>query len=149
MLYIELIILIAFSIPAAVIDCKTLKIPNQISFVFMGIGLSWGIVTRFNLFWQDLIAFFIIFILGYFRIMGLGDIKMLMAIALLSGWIVALLSFVFGCIVFLVFNLIFKPKVLFSSDKYKQKQPFYIHIFIGSIISYIFLYNFLLKEVFI
>lgn len=152
MLYIEFLILLSFLVPASIIDCKTKHIPNAISFSFMAIGLIWNIVFDIDNLIFNAIAFLLIFIFGYFRFMGLGDIKMLMGIALFSGWQYALCSLILGSVLLLFYSLVFHFAHLKSAVrgfinalKYKhlyllrtgKSFPFMIFISIGCIGYYL------------
>lgn len=151
--YLRLVIIVIGLVPASIIDIKTKKIPNYISFSLMGAGLVWGLIFNFNTLWQDMIAFLVLFILGIIGIMGIGDIKIYMGITLFCGWRISLISLFFAEILLFLFNVIVHPQKSFSAlkhtmnaivslnfssiNKNEDKQAFAPYITVGFITAYI------------
>lgn len=151
--YLRLMIIMIGLVPASIIDIKTKKIPNYISFPLMGAGLVWGLIFNFNTLWQDMIALLVLFILGIIGVIGIGDIKIYMGITLFCGWRISLISLFFAEILLFLFNVIVHPKELLSALKQtlnaivslnfflinnnENKQAFGPYITIGFLTAYI------------
>jgi len=154
--FIGFVLIIIIGILATIFDCRTMKIPNAISFPFMGFGLIWNVLFNREDWWVNLIAFVIIFLFGSLRLMGLGDIKMLMAMSLISGWFCIILTVLFSCVLFVSVQLIFHFKETWftinstlyyaKTNSFKaikestigsKKKSFFIYILFGYIISFV------------
>ena len=72
-------------IPAAVIDIKSKRIPNIITFPAMIIGITLTSIFNTQHLAQCVIMMVALFLFGATGLMGLGDIKLLMAVASTSG----------------------------------------------------------------
>lgn len=153
--YIAFVLIVIVGVLASIFDCRTMKIPNAISFSFMGVGIVWNALFNKESWWMNLIAFVIIFLFGSLRLMGLGDIKMLMGLTLIAGWYCTLLSILFSCVLFALIQMVFRFKqtwytinnTLFliktgnvteikKSTVVSDKKPFFIYILFGYIISF-------------
>lgn len=154
--YLGFLLIVMIGICAAMFDCKTMKIPNAISFSLMGFGIVWNVLFNKEDWWINFIAFMIIFLFGSLRLMGLGDIKMLMAFSLIAGWYCTLFTILFSCVLFIVVQFVFNFKntlfvinsTLFymksknikeikESTSDSDKKPFFIYILLGYIISFV------------
>lgn len=65
---------------ASVFDIKAGRIPNLLTFPFMGIGLILTHIFMSQFILIQVIGMLAIFLLGILKIMGMGDIKLLMVI---------------------------------------------------------------------
>ena len=83
---------------AAICDAKYYKIPNSITFpaILIGLALS-GLLS-----WKLLVARFLMLVLLFWlsdiRLMGMGDLKLLMAIIALRGTDEAIFTLLIACI---------------------------------------------------
>lgn len=95
---------------AAILDIKTEKIPNKLTFTAIIIGL---IMTALLKPFTSLAAsvFFIaaLFFLGMSSFIGLGDIKLLMTITALGGCKMCVISFIVGVLCLCACASIFNP----------------------------------------
>lgn len=102
MLLVLTLISICF-ILAIFFDLTTMKIPNKLCLVFIVIGLALNMALTG---WQGLgysllaicLMFVLLFPLFAFRLLGAGDVKLMMAVAALSGPTIALWSLAWGII---------------------------------------------------
>lgn len=97
----------------SICDMLTEKIPNKIIFPAMAISFGWCIYNITLCTWLGLIRLMLciaIFAFGALELIGLGDIKVFMTMALLNSPIVTLLSIALGAIVFIVVQILFSPK---------------------------------------
>jgi len=109
--WVELFVSVVVLIVASIFDIKTRRIPNWLNFsaMLVSIGLSlWGVfgdegsaqyLVRFLLFIS-------IFFFGSLRLMGMGDIKLLMALALLNTPLQLLLAIACGAVMLVGFSLL-------------------------------------------
>ena len=100
---------------AGIIDVKTRKIPNYITFPAFGIGI---VLTFFinGIYSLIPVLLFTVFMFGIsiFGIMGLGDVKLLIAESSLVGVFNALLTLSIGSIAVVVIYFLTKPKMMES-----------------------------------
>lgn len=96
-------ITIGMLIAAAIIDKKTLKIPNYITFPGIVAGAALCAASRgFGEMGIRFIAVAVLFLFFMVRLLSGGDAKLLMAISLLQGILPMLLTLIIGNIVLLV-----------------------------------------------
>jgi len=161
----ELYLLYAFLILACSFDLKTFKIPNLLVLLFMITGLVFSFLeggwhTLFSSLISLLITFAIFLPIWIIRIMGAGDIKLLMGISTFLGWQTAF-SISYLAIIFagLIFSFLIRPKYIYqlfndffflifykiplSSYGKEKKLQFSIPIFIAFIVIYHDLLRFL------
>lgn len=101
----------------SICDMLTERIPNKIIFPAMLISLGWCIYIFTVDAWSGglrLLLCIAIFAFGALDLIGLGDIKVFMALALLNPPVKTLLSIAIGAIVFVVVQVIFFPKETWS-----------------------------------
>lgn len=135
---IKLIFMLLFLIPASIIDNKTSKIPNYISFPFIMMGFLWCLMFDITNVWSSLLAVIGLFFFGMLGLMGIGDIKLLMGIALFCDYKVMLLTIIFSLLLLAITEFISAPKNTvdvikntFKGDLYiykSRKEPFSIYI---------------------
>lgn len=144
------IITVIILLIAVYTDVRYRKIPNIIVFPSMAIGL---LLCGFPFRWESyyrLIWVFFFFFLGSFRLMGMGDLKLCMAITILRGIEESSLMLFFGSISLLVYCFIternntllmlkdtyyffaYNTKIIKRSDK---QYPFAVFLSIGYVLA--------------
>lgn len=77
---------------SAILDTKTMRIPNWLTFGGMGLGL----LITYIISWQTGLintgVILLLFFLGMTGFVGLGDLKLLMAMVALQGWLPSLIT---------------------------------------------------------
>ena len=140
---------------AAIIDIKKTRIPNIITFPAIITGL---IITAFERSASDLIisvtVIVALFFIGMLNIIGLGDIKLLMAVTALCGAKMCGYSFIIGIMLLCLYAVIFNPiETYIYIKKWKQRYkfkkvavnrdstsyPFAPFLFLGIMIYFLFL----------
>lgn len=140
---------------AAIFDIKTKRIPNSLTFSTICIGIIFSAFTRSMT--ENLIIIGVIivwFFLGMTNFLGLGDIKLIMAVTAIGGWQMGLFSFVVGILLLCLFALICNPietgiyiKKFFRRLRFKKepiykkstKYKFVPFMFVGVIVYILFL----------
>lgn len=145
---IKLIIMLLFLVPASIIDNRTNKIPNYISFSFITMGFLWCLMFDTYNIWSSLLAVIGLFFFGMFGLMGIGDIKLLMGISLYCGYKTMLLTVMISLLLLALTEFILAPKktVIVIRDVFigklsvydGNKKPFSVYILFGLLISFIF-----------
>jgi len=152
----ELYILYAILIIASIWDIKTFKIPNALVFSAMVMGLILSFVENgFNGIGFSLLSIGIMFVvflpIWLFRVMGAGDIKLLMSISSFLGWKMTLsISYYAVLIAAFLFLFFIHPKRIYGmfkdffflifykipllSDGNKRKMQFSVPIFLAFIL---------------
>lgn len=110
---------IAFTILciASICDLRTHRIPNVLTFGSMIVGIAFTIIFEPASIVPRLICMLVLFVAGMFGIMGLGDIKLLMALAAFNHWKTILYTLGLGSIVFVLTYLILQPKRVATEAK--------------------------------
>ncbi|MCR5479039.1 MAG: A24 family peptidase [Ruminococcus sp.] len=139
---------------AAIFDIKKQRIPNSLTFPAFFVGLILMCITEnFQTILINIICVLAIFLFGATGILGLGDIKLLMALTVLYGWSSTLLSFALASVILLIFTSFVNPvetwiyitkffrrirreKVPFN--KKATKYVFAPFLLFGAVITYIF-----------
>ena len=142
-----------FLIVVAVIDAKTSKIPNKIVIPVLIFGLL-GAKDIVDLLFK-IGSVFLILIIGYTRIMGMGDLKLWMCMAVYIGLLDSIYAIGIAAAVFVLYYLIaehketvktlklFKNQILYEKKivKFEQKSyPFGPFMAIGSFVIMIWRY---------
>lgn len=95
---------------AAVFDIKTNKIPNKLTFPMIIVGLVLSLI--FAPIKETIISSVIVvalFFLGMTNLIGLGDIKLLMAVTMIGGWKMGVFSFIIATIYLCICAYIINP----------------------------------------
>jgi len=148
----QFVITMEVLIPATVIDVKKHKIPNFITFPFILVSFILACCFSLNGLWESFIGIAILFCVVFIEAMGIGDVKLLMGLTLLSGWRVSLMTLTFGIVLFLLYEFIRHPKKIWKKSKIAlqairlksalllndktYKKPFALYLTIGYIIAY-------------
>lgn len=93
------------SAAAAFFDLKTKRVPNSLTFpaILLGVALTWlegwknGLVL--------LLVLLLLFLFGMLKLTGMGDLKLLMAIAALADPFAMICCALFGSLIFLFWRL--------------------------------------------
>ena len=107
--YIPYIVALIVCVICAGTDIKTGKIKNYVVFPAMAFGLFFSLITKDGLFAQRIWVWILLFILGMFRLMGMGDIKLVMAVACLIQPMYALYIFLLGECLLIAFCFVTRP----------------------------------------
>ncbi len=144
---IRTLIMLEFLLFAAIIDLYTKKIPNYIPVSLMGISVFF-LIIEFLFFRSEFIpslvscmAGSVIFFIVLFLVsvvtgggFGMGDVKLITTMTMMSGAALSVYSLTFGLIVCMFVSLL----LLFTrKGKIKDEIPFGPFIFIGYVISLI------------
>ncbi len=112
---IPFIISITLLILATITDIKYKKIPNIITLMGMCVGVIYQIISSiilhsYNSLIINLISIIALFFIGMTGILGLGDIKLLIALTALNGIMPAVMTAGFGSLYVIVVSLITKTR---------------------------------------
>lgn len=131
---------------SAIEDLQSFKIPNYITFGTMSLGLIMLFVYPKSI--TDVIAIcvgiVVLFVIACFKIMGMGDVKLYMAILLLNGALISLFTLFISSILLIVCACIShssEVKRALNGIKYryeapvKRKYPFAVFTFFGYAIT--------------
>lgn len=154
LLFARLIIAAIVLIVAAIFDFFKQRIPNFITFPAFFVGLILMCITDdLHTILINIICVLAIFLFGATGILGLGDIKLLMALTVLYGWSSTLISFALASVILLIFTSIVNPIetwiyiTKFFRRAKREKVPFnkkstkYVlapFLLLGAIITFIF-----------
>ena len=146
-------------IPAAIIDAKTMRIPNLITFPSIIAGITLTAVFNTGGLFQCVAALVALFLFGATGLVGLGDIKLLMVVASTCGIMFTIITIGIAAIALLMKELItdFKQtcsyivqgllliisRSMSNTDKEGKKVPMAVYILIGYICAFtgrVFLY---------
>jgi Flp pilus assembly protein protease CpaA len=107
---IQAVIAAVTCLAAAIFDIKTNQIPNKLTFPVISIGLILTLITQpITTFIIAFVAIIIWFFLGMTNFMGLGDIKLVMAITAIGGCHMGIISFIIGILFLCLFALVTNP----------------------------------------
>lgn len=111
---IKLILATIVAVIAAVCDCKTRKIPNWLTFS----AVSIGVIATFLQGWREglslLVVLSILFFFGMLRLLGMGDLKLLMALAALTMPVWTPLIILMACGWFVAWEFASNPQGCFK-----------------------------------
>ena len=107
MIYYSILLIILLS--AGITDIKHLKIPNYITFPGMLLGLFLGPLDSHILLWK-LFGWVLLFLLGMTRLVGMGDLKLIMVINCFLTFYPSLFCTGIAAGLLLITSLIRKPK---------------------------------------
>ena len=110
----EFIISLILLLLASIIDVKTKKIPNMLTFPAILLGIIWIFYTSISthIFTEmifRLVLFVLIFFFGMTGLIGLGDIKLFMALSLLNSPFVLLSSIAIAGFLLVIVKLVQNP----------------------------------------
>lgn|GEM_PF-702626 len=102
-------------IAASVADVRTKTIPNKITFPAMAIGLACILISAITLHYYialvlRLVLFVLVFLFGMTGLIGLGDIKLIMALSLLNYPIIVLITVIAACVLLILIEVLLKPR---------------------------------------
>ena len=108
--YIKAVIAAVTCLAAAAFDIKKGIIPNKLTFTVIIVGLIMDICLFA---WKELIISFIVivalFFIGMLDIIGLGDIKLIMAVTAVGGAKMSGAAFLIGILALCVYGVFFNP----------------------------------------
>lgn len=134
---------------AACYDIRTFRIPNALTFPVMAAGLAASLVLSPTLFFSRALSIVILFFFGMTGLMGMGDLKLCMAITALCGFFEMLYMVLAACVAMLVYCIMEDPKraaadigATFQRLRFRLKvddtgarYPFSFFLLIGFVIS--------------
>lgn len=91
---------------AAVIDFKTGRIPNYLTFPSILFGVIYAYLLEPGNGFERLLLLIILFVIGGFNIFGMGDLKLVMAIGALNGTLCLGITVALAAILVIVADLI-------------------------------------------
>lgn len=154
LLIIKTILAVCLCFIAAVFDWKSRKIPNTLTFGAMILGLLMSASLK-EVLWK-VIGLAFLFLLGYLRLMGLGDLKLWMALSTLIGFLPSTYCIGLGALLLIIHGFIEDPKssmdivrIMFTELYYtgkftkleQKKYAFAPYIFVGLLIYLTFVYG--------
>jgi prepilin peptidase CpaA len=130
---IEKITAITLLIILCVFDIKTKKIPNKIVFAGIGVSIILFVVSgicHFNNsnYWERLLLFVGIFFFGMTNWIGLGDIKLLMALSLITHPIYLCATVAIAAIFMMLYAIIKNPINTFTKIQFSLLNVYYRRI---------------------
>lgn len=108
-LLIKDIIIFIILLIASVSDIRTKKVPNILFIIGIITWLCLDIFlfpAGFKTIIVKIVVLLAWFLFGIFRLMGFGDLKMMMVISAIRGIFPSLMTLLFGCIIFLSWRII-------------------------------------------
>lgn len=117
------LILFAILISAATADVLTMKIPNIITIPAIFLGLM-SVKDYADLIFK-IIAIVVIAIIGYTRIMGMGDLKLWMATATFIGLLDSIYAIGIASALFIIILLLFDYKATIKTMRIFKNQILY------------------------
>lgn len=126
---IKIIMLPVLFILASISDIKTQKIPNALFIMGVLSGIIFDVMYPRQI--TDMVASYggmiVIFLIGSFRLIGMGDIKMWMVLTIYEGITKSSCIFLLATLFFIVVQLLMNPKNLklmisgiYQAVKYKK-----------------------------
>lgn len=117
---------------AAIFDYKNSKIPNKFTFPIIILSFIFSIIFYpLNTTIFSVLVVVLLFFYGMTGWIGLGDLKLIMALTFIGTWKMGLCSFIFSSIYLMVFGLVTNPyetgfymKKMLNRFKFK-KEPLY------------------------
>lgn len=117
------IVLFAFSIyllvTASIFDIKTHRIPNWVTMPMMLMGLILTICIDPKHALIEFAAIVMLFLFSFTRLMGAGDIKLIMAMTALCGVPVMLFTVLSGTIIMLLWWIVKAPHIAIREIRYQ------------------------------
>ena len=101
---------IAVTAIGAYTDCRWQRVPNLLTFPAMGAGILCSFCMGWEIGAARIVLLLAFFVLGMFNLMGMGDLKLLMAIGALSGVTCTLITFAISEILLLLHQWILDRK---------------------------------------
>lgn len=148
-------VLLIVLVIAIITDVRTMKIPNWLTFPFIGVSIVYEIVTKDQQWVANIVVVVFLFLMSLLDAVGIGDAKLLIGVTLLCGWNVSLTGLILGSVLFVIFFFIRKPrkvlsqikavlKALFSGDltflkelDIKERKPFAPALAMGIALAYL------------
>lgn len=115
--WISFIVTASLLLISAITDLKYRKVKNIFTFPSMGIGLFLTGIQSIKELLVRVIWICGMFIVSTFGVMGMGDVKLIMAIIALRGYWEALLCVLFGSIAMILYCLITERTLMIESLK--------------------------------
>lgn len=142
---ISLVILIAL----AVYDMKWMLLPDKLTFPLMGLSFVMGLILTIGVMQMTLSdaflfmgygvlsiggLYYVLYILTKRRGVGFGDVKLGVAMGLMGGWKVGLITVMLANVIGLLAVL---PGMISGKVKFKSRIPFGPFLIIGFIVAYV------------
>lgn len=102
---------------AAYFDIKSFRIPNKLTFPVMTVGLILSVFLSPAETLRRAAAIILLFFFGMLHLMGMGDLKLCMAITALRGWQEMLYMILGACVSMLLYCVLKNPKKSFYEIK--------------------------------
>lgn len=147
-LFIGWLVTIVFLVALAVYDIKWMLLPDKLTFPLIGLGTMLGLLLAYGVMRLSLIdsllfigygllsiggLYYALYILTKGQGVGFGDVKLGIAMGLMGGWKVGLITVMLANVIALLFVL---PGMMSGSVKFKSRIPFGPFLIIGFIIAY-------------
>lgn len=87
---------------SAIIDIETHKVPNEISYLAIIMGFSINYISSPETLWINLAMAIPFIVLGFINAMGMGDVKLFIAIIAFSGIEVLLYTLILSELMFII-----------------------------------------------
>ena len=118
------ILAVLLCLVAAYYDKKTLRIPNTLTFgsLFLGLCLS----SSWEEFGFKILGIVFLFFFGMFRFMGMGDLKLWMALCAILGFLDSAYAIGIGAFLLILHGLLQDPKETLQIIKLTFSQFIYI-----------------------
>lgn len=129
--YITTFLCITFLVICSITDIKDRKVKNAVTFPTIVIGLLLTAVNSLSALAVSVGVIILLFALGFIRQRALGDIKLMMGVVALKGWIASVVSLFAGC---LIFVMIFIIKKIIGKENKTAKVPMSPIILVGYLV---------------
>lgn len=140
---ISISITIIMLVIAAIIDRKTRRVPNWLTFPCITVGIVTSFFSGLNCGVTAIISLIVLFILGMTGFVGIGDLKLIMAVTTLQGPIAGFITLVIAACI-LVYTHVIKQKYPVNMRRLINKDlacegvkiPFAQYILLGYMIFF-------------
>lgn len=109
---INIVVSLAFLIFATITDTKTGKIPNWLTLTLFGIAVALCVIDghiKGAIAYARIITMILIFFSGYYHYIGMGDIKLLMGLALINDGVALMGAVIIGLGLMIIHNYYKNP----------------------------------------
>lgn len=131
------VIAILMLVILSVTDIKKRKIPNKVTFPCMALGIVLSAMHGGNIVWilWTLLAFFL---LGTFYVLSMGDVKMMMAVVLISNPVHGISTFIASQIILASVHFIYRKKLALGEIS-TRTYPLASFVLMGYLMSFLWL----------